>query len=81
MHISCYSQLLSLLYQVTQKKNYFEWGFEQQQAFEHIKQEIACVVALGPGWTRKRYSTLQLGNMVSPGAFSRKHHKKIEVDH
>ncbi|KAJ7428079.1 hypothetical protein BTVI_01325 [Pitangus sulphuratus] len=48
MHIPGYIQLVSLLYQVTQKKNHFEWGLEQQQAFEQIKQEIACVVALGP---------------------------------
>ncbi|GAB0201688.1 hypothetical protein GRJ2_003463500 [Grus japonensis] len=48
MHIPGYSQLVSPLYRVTQKKNYFEWGLEQQQAFEHIKQEIARAVALGP---------------------------------
>ncbi|GAB0207263.1 hypothetical protein GRJ2_003191900 [Grus japonensis] len=51
MHIPGYSQLVSPLYQVTRKKNYFEWGLEQQQAFEHIKQEIARAVALGPVWT------------------------------
>ncbi|KAK4810866.1 hypothetical protein QYF61_008838 [Mycteria americana] len=33
---------------LTQKKNYFEWGPKQQQAFEQIKQEIARAVALGP---------------------------------
>ncbi|KAK4810504.1 hypothetical protein QYF61_004284 [Mycteria americana] len=43
-----YSQLVSPLYRVTQKKNYFEWSPKQQQAFEQIKQEIARVVALGP---------------------------------
>jgi len=32
------------------KKNNFMWGPEQQQVFEQIKQEIACVVALGPVW-------------------------------
>ncbi|KAK4817707.1 hypothetical protein QYF61_026397 [Mycteria americana] len=48
MHIPVYSQLVNPLYRVTRKKNYFEWGLEQQQAFEHIKQEIACAVALGP---------------------------------
>ncbi|GAB0199277.1 hypothetical protein GRJ2_002393100 [Grus japonensis] len=48
MHIPGYSQLVSPLYRVTQKKNYFEQGLEQQQAFEHIKQEIAHAVALGP---------------------------------
>ncbi|GAB0210089.1 hypothetical protein GRJ2_003474700 [Grus japonensis] len=51
MHIPGYSQLVSRLYQVTRKKNYFEWGLEQQQAFEQIKQEIAHAVALGPVWT------------------------------
>ncbi|KFQ82077.1 hypothetical protein N335_03381, partial [Phaethon lepturus] len=44
MHIPGYSQLVSPLYRVTRKKNYFEWSFEQQQAFEQIKQEIV----LGP---------------------------------
>ncbi|KAK4810729.1 hypothetical protein QYF61_007703 [Mycteria americana] len=48
MHIPGYSQLVSPLYRVTRKKNYFEWGLEQQRAFEQIKQEIARVVALGP---------------------------------
>ncbi|KFO56738.1 hypothetical protein N302_13398, partial [Corvus brachyrhynchos] len=47
MHIPGYSQLVSPLYQVTWK-NHFEWGLEQQQAFEQIKQEIPRVVALGP---------------------------------
>ncbi|GAB0206700.1 hypothetical protein GRJ2_003135600 [Grus japonensis] len=51
MHIPGYSQLVSPLYRVTRKKNYFEWGLEQQQAFEQIKQEIARAVALGPVWT------------------------------
>ncbi|PKU47294.1 hypothetical protein llap_2393 [Limosa lapponica baueri] len=51
MHILGYSQLVSPRYQVTQKKNYFEQGLEQQQAFEQIKQEIDCAVALGPLWT------------------------------
>lgn len=48
MHVPGYSQLVSPLYQVTQKRSYFEWGPEQQQAFEQIKQEVACAVALGP---------------------------------
>ncbi|XP_010568992.1 PREDICTED: uncharacterized protein LOC104833793 [Haliaeetus leucocephalus] len=48
MHIPGYSQLVSPLYRVMWKKNYFEWGPEQQQAFEHIRQEIARAVALGP---------------------------------
>jgi len=30
------------------KKYNFVWGPEQQQAFEQIKQEIACGMALGP---------------------------------
>ncbi|GAB0207771.1 hypothetical protein GRJ2_003242800 [Grus japonensis] len=51
MHIPGYSQHVSPLYRVTWKKNYFEWGLEQQQAFEQIKQEIARAVALGPVWT------------------------------
>ena len=51
MCIPGYSQLVSPLYRVTRKKNYFEWGLEQQAAFEHIKQEIARAVALGPVWT------------------------------
>lgn len=40
MHIPDYSLIVSLLCQVTQKKNDFNWGPEQQQAFEQIKQEI-----------------------------------------
>ncbi|NXF28480.1 POL3 protein, partial [Rhodinocichla rosea] len=48
MHIPGYSQLVGPLYRVTRKKNDFEWGPEQQQAFEQIKQEIARAVALGP---------------------------------
>lgn len=31
-------------------KNFFEWGPEQQQAFEQIKEEIVHAVALGPIW-------------------------------
>ncbi|KFP26945.1 hypothetical protein N325_00561, partial [Colius striatus] len=48
MHIPGYSQLMSPLYRVTRKKNCFEWGLEQQQTFQQIKQEIARAVALGP---------------------------------
>ncbi|NXC35483.1 TF29 protein, partial [Campylorhamphus procurvoides] len=48
MHIPEYSQIVSPLYLVTRKKNDFQWGPEQQQAFEQIKQEIAHAVALGP---------------------------------
>ncbi|KFV50865.1 hypothetical protein N328_01767, partial [Gavia stellata] len=47
MHIPGYSLIVSPLYRVTQKKKGFEWGPEQQQAFEQIKQEIVCAVALG----------------------------------
>ena len=48
MHVPGYSQLVSPLYRVTRKRNYFEWGPEQQQAFVQIKREIAHAVALGP---------------------------------
>ncbi|KAF4795794.1 hypothetical protein TURU_090066 [Turdus rufiventris] len=48
MHIPKYSQMVSPLYLVTCKKNYFHWGPEQQQAFTQIKQEITHAVALGP---------------------------------
>jgi len=37
MHIPNYSQIVSPLYQVTRKKNDFEWGPQQQQAFEQMK--------------------------------------------
>lgn len=48
MYIPKYSQIVSPLYLVTQKKNYFKWGPEKQQAFEQIKQEIGHAVSLGP---------------------------------
>jgi len=48
MHIPNYSQIVSRLYHVTQKKNDFEWGPEQRQAFEQIKREIVHAIALGP---------------------------------
>ncbi|PKU32789.1 hypothetical protein llap_16909 [Limosa lapponica baueri] len=48
MHIPGYSQIVSPLYEVTQKKNEFVWGPEQRQAFEQIKQEIVRAAALGP---------------------------------
>ncbi|GAB0202585.1 hypothetical protein GRJ2_002724100 [Grus japonensis] len=51
MHIPNYSLIVSPLYHITRKKNDFKWGPEQQHAFEHIKQEIARAVALGPVWT------------------------------
>ncbi|RMC22123.1 hypothetical protein DUI87_02996 [Hirundo rustica rustica] len=47
MHIPEYSQIVSPLCLVTCKKNIFQWGPEQQQAFAQIKQEIAHAVALG----------------------------------
>ncbi|KFQ78585.1 hypothetical protein N335_13633, partial [Phaethon lepturus] len=50
MHIPNHSPIVSPLYQVIQKKNYFKWGPEQQQAFEQIKKEIVHAVALGPVW-------------------------------
>lgn len=40
--------IVSSVYLVSQKKNYFQWGPEQQQASEQIKQEIAHAVALWP---------------------------------
>ncbi|KAK4818034.1 hypothetical protein QYF61_004158 [Mycteria americana] len=51
MPIPNYSLIISPLYQVTWKKNDFEWGPEQRQAFEQIKWEIVHAVALGPVWT------------------------------
>ncbi|XP_064258548.1 uncharacterized protein LOC135289121 isoform X4 [Passer domesticus] len=53
MCIPGYSQLVRPLYQVTRKKNHSERGLEQQQAFEQIKEEIACAVALGPVQTAR----------------------------
>ncbi|OPJ78922.1 hypothetical protein AV530_001597 [Patagioenas fasciata monilis] len=41
-----------------QNCSYFEWGPEQQQAFEQIKHEITHVVALGPVWTRLDVKTV-----------------------
>ncbi|KAK4806143.1 hypothetical protein QYF61_001066 [Mycteria americana] len=48
MHIPNYSLIVSPLYRVTRKKNDFQWGAEQQQAFEQIKRETVHAVALGP---------------------------------
>ncbi|KAJ7413133.1 hypothetical protein BTVI_44104 [Pitangus sulphuratus] len=48
MHIPEYNQIVSPLYFVTRKKNNFQWGLEQQQAFRQIKQDIPHAVALGP---------------------------------
>lgn len=36
-HVPNYNLIVSLLCQVTRKKNDFKWGSEQQQAFEQIK--------------------------------------------
>ncbi|KFQ25441.1 hypothetical protein N332_01444, partial [Mesitornis unicolor] len=51
MHIPGYSHIVKPLYEVTPKKNSFNWGPEQQQAFEQIKKETVHAVALGPGRT------------------------------
>ncbi|KFQ36702.1 hypothetical protein N332_01047, partial [Mesitornis unicolor] len=48
MHIPGYSQIVKPLYEVTRKKNCFNWDPEQQQAFEQIKGEILHAVSLGP---------------------------------
>ncbi|GAB0206794.1 hypothetical protein GRJ2_003145000 [Grus japonensis] len=48
MHIPNCSLIVSPLCQVTWKKNDFKWGPEQRQAFEQIKQETVCAVAIGP---------------------------------
>jgi len=48
MNITNYRQMVSPLYHVTWKKNDFEWGPEQRQAFEQIKWDIVHAVALGP---------------------------------
>ncbi|KAK4806933.1 hypothetical protein QYF61_027300 [Mycteria americana] len=48
MHIPNYSLIVSTLYEVTQKKNDFKWGPEQQQGFDQIKRETVHAVALGP---------------------------------
>lgn len=50
MRVPNHSLIVSLFYQMTWKKNDFTWGSEQQRAFQQIKQEIACAVALGPVW-------------------------------
>ncbi|KFV39558.1 hypothetical protein N328_00593, partial [Gavia stellata] len=48
MHMPGLSLIISPLHRVTRKKNDFEWGPKQQPAFEQIKREIVCAVALGP---------------------------------
>ncbi|XP_063315794.1 uncharacterized protein LOC134615238 [Pelobates fuscus] len=47
-HIPHLSQLLSPLYKVTRKKHDFEWGDEQQNAFEGAKQAIQQALDLWP---------------------------------
>lgn len=47
LHIPGHSQFL------TQKKRYFEWALEQQEAFGHLKEETAHMVALEPVQTGK----------------------------
>ncbi|KQL59863.1 hypothetical protein AAES_15613 [Amazona aestiva] len=83
MHIPNYSLIASPLYYVTQKKNDFKWGPEQQQAFEQIKRQTVHAVAQGPvrtGPDVKLYCTTQLGRMVLPGASGRKLQGRLEVD-
>jgi len=53
MHIPNYSQSVSPLYHVTWKKNDFEWGPEQRQAFEQIKREIVRAIALSAVQSRQ----------------------------
>ena len=53
MHIPNHSQIVSPLYRVTWTKNDFEWGPEQRQALEQIKQELVHTVALGPVQTEQ----------------------------
>jgi len=48
INIPNYSQIVRPLCHVTRKKNDFEWGPEQRQAFEQIKREIVHAVALVP---------------------------------
>jgi len=82
MHIPNYSQIVSPIYHVTWKKNDFEWGPEQQQAFEQIKGEVVHAVALvqsGEGKMLKMLSTPQPGRMAQPGVSGRKHQGRIEV--
>ncbi|KAJ7407377.1 hypothetical protein BTVI_63416 [Pitangus sulphuratus] len=80
MHIPEYSQIASPLYLVTCKKNDFQWGPEQQQAFKQIKQEIGPVGTEpnvknvlysaagdnGPSWNLWQ-KCAQIGNSNLPG--------------
>ncbi|KFQ18096.1 hypothetical protein N331_02767, partial [Merops nubicus] len=47
MHIPGYSQIVKGLSEVNHKKNSFNWGPEQKEAFEQIKEEILHALALG----------------------------------
>lgn len=40
-------------HQVTQKKNDFRLGLEQQEAFEQVKEEVVRAVPLGPVRTKQ----------------------------
>ncbi|KAM6410659.1 transmembrane protein 71 [Pluvialis apricaria] len=66
LHILGHSQLMSPLYQVTQKKNYFKLGPKQQ----HDGQEVACEVALGPIQTgpvsEERYLSVRSCQLFEP---------------
>jgi len=48
MRVPGYTLIVSPLCRVPWKKDDFDWGPEQQQAFEQIKQEIVRAVALEP---------------------------------
>ncbi|KQK85655.1 hypothetical protein AAES_38542 [Amazona aestiva] len=83
MHIPKYCLIVSPLYHVTQKKNDFKCGPEQQQAFVQIKREIVHAVALGPVWTGpdvKNVLYTQMGRTVLPGASDRKLPGRLKVD-
>jgi len=83
MHIPNCSQIVNPLSHMTRKKNDFEWGPEQRQAFEQIKWEIVHAVALGPvqsGQDGKTCFTLQPGRMAQPEVSGRKHQGRLEAD-
>ncbi|NXQ26024.1 POL3 protein, partial [Alaudala cheleensis] len=48
LHIPGFSQIVKPLHDVTRKRNHFEWGPEQQAAFDQIKREVVHAVGLGP---------------------------------
>ncbi|KAK4831072.1 hypothetical protein QYF61_015270 [Mycteria americana] len=49
LHIPRYSLIVSPLYQLTWKNNYFKWGPGHRQAFGEIKQFMQIVHAVAPG--------------------------------